>query len=58
MPSDWGTHRPAAWVTCQGDSVVHQESVADTALGGLSVKTPKPRVMVRSSRIAEQVHVF
>ena len=32
MASDCGTHCPAAWVTCQGDSVVHQESVADTAL--------------------------
>ena len=32
MASDCGTHCPAAWVTRQGDSVVHQESVADTAL--------------------------
>ena len=31
---------------------------SNTALGGLSVKTPKPRVMVQSSRIAERVHVF
>ena len=53
MASDCGTHCPAAWVTRQGDSVVHQESVADTAL--LLLRLLQVHLM-RSDRAEEDSH--